>query len=78
MVMVDMVSHAADEIWGLATRFKACQLARNDWVLLIDDDITMTEPFLNTWLAEKQAQPDRLYSLFGRMYADGLPEYNSW
>lgn len=67
---------AANEIWGLATRFKGCLMAQNPWVLLMDDDFLIRESYLREWLQEKHRFPDRLYSLVSRDFADGHPAYN--
>ena len=49
--------------WGLTSRFKGCLVARHPWVLIMDDDLFLTEPGLRQ-LTRCQGQqyraPDQL------------------
>jgi hypothetical protein len=43
-------------------------VAINSWVLFLDDDIMLKEDFLEDFLAQKRATPDRIIALDGRDY----------
>jgi hypothetical protein len=51
---------------GLSLRFYFCQLAKNDWVLHIDDDMEFTEKTLNEMLSEFSKNTKRIVGRFGR------------
>ena len=52
--------------WGVAVRFKACLLAESKWVLIIDDDMDMSEQGLQRMLEVKATEPDSLIAYYGR------------
>ena len=52
--------------WGLSGRFKGCLLARSPWVLLIDDDLLITQQGLERLMLAKAANTERLVSYHGR------------
>ena len=60
---------ALETTWGLTGRFKACMLARNPWVLVMDDDLLVTEAGLERLLQAKAQAPDRLVGFFARYAA---------
>ncbi len=51
---------------GLSLRFYFCQLAKNDWVLHVDDDMEFTEKTLNEMLVEFAKNTQRIVGRFGR------------
>ena len=57
---------ALETAWGLTGRFKACLLARNPWVLVMDDDLLVTEAGLDRLLQAKSMAADRLVGFFAR------------
>lgn len=52
--------------YGLALRFLACEDARNDFILSLDDDILIPEPSLSALYDEFARDPDVIHSLYGR------------
>ena len=57
---------ALETSWGLTGRFKACLLARNPWVLVMDDDLLVTESGLDRLLQAKAHTVDHLVGFFAR------------
>lgn len=51
---------------GLSIRFHFCQLAKNDWVIHVDDDMEFTEQTLNELLTEFSKNTHRIVGKFGR------------
>ena len=52
--------------WGLSGRLKACLLARSPWVLLIDDDLLITQQGLERLMLAKAHNTERLVSYHAR------------
>ena len=52
--------------WGLTARFKGCLLAHNPWVLIMDDDLFLTEGGLEQLIRAKANNTERLISYYGR------------
>lgn len=55
---------------GLSMRFYFCQLAKNDWVIHLDDDMEFTEQTLNEMLTEFAKNPHRIVGKYGRDQKD--------
>ena len=55
-----------ESTWGLTARFKGCLLARNSWVLIMDDDLFLTEGGLEQLIQAKANNTERLISYYGR------------
>ena len=55
-----------ESTWGLTARFKGCLLARNPWVLIMDDDLFLTEGGLEQLIQAKANNTERLISYYGR------------
>eukprot|EP00566_Odontella_aurita_P010331 CAMPEP_0113526130 /NCGR_PEP_ID=MMETSP0015_2-20120614/572_1 /TAXON_ID=2838 /ORGANISM="Odontella" /LENGTH=436 /DNA_ID=CAMNT_0000424425 /DNA_START=160 /DNA_END=1467 /DNA_ORIENTATION=+ /assembly_acc=CAM_ASM_000160 len=51
---------------GLSLRFYFCQLARNDWVIHVDDDMEFTQGALSELLIEFGRNTHRIVGKFGR------------
>lgn len=51
---------------GLSLRFYFCQLAKNPWVIHLDDDMEFTTEALNEMLIEFGRNPHRIVGRFGR------------
>jgi len=51
---------------GLSLRFYFCQLAKNDWVMHVDDDMEFTTTTLNDLLIEFGRNSRRIIGRFGR------------
>lgn len=51
---------------GLSLRFYYCQLAKNDWVIHVDDDMEFPTATLNELLIEYSRNPRRIVGRFGR------------
>lgn len=64
VVNIDAIEYN-DEM-GLSLRFYFCQLARNDWVIHVDDDMEFTVSALNELLIEFSRNPHRIVGRFGR------------
>eukprot|EP00533_Pseudo-nitzschia_delicatissima_P010511 CAMPEP_0116092340 /NCGR_PEP_ID=MMETSP0327-20121206/7994_1 /TAXON_ID=44447 /ORGANISM="Pseudo-nitzschia delicatissima, Strain B596" /LENGTH=339 /DNA_ID=CAMNT_0003583767 /DNA_START=124 /DNA_END=1140 /DNA_ORIENTATION=+ len=64
---------------GLSLRFYFCQIARNDWVLHLDDDMEFTTEALNEMIVEYGRNPKRVVGKFGRDFTPGssFNGYNS-
>ncbi len=62
--------------YGLALRFLACEDARNDIILLLDDDIVIPESSLRALCNEFARAPEVIHSLYGRN-PDGKLRYNN-
>jgi hypothetical protein len=77
VVNIDAVEHN-DEM-GLSLRFYFCQLAKNPWVLHLDDDMEFTNEALNELLIEYGRNPRRIVGRFGRDLTPGnsFAGYNS-
>ena len=71
--IIDDVS--ANEDLGLSTRFKACLLARTQWVFVQDDDHFMREAGLQRMMDVKAKFPRRIIAAFGRDWEGPEPEY---
>ena len=57
----------ASEDFGLYTRFAAASMARNECVLIQDDDICLPPKSIASLYAAWQSDPDILHGIFGRM-----------
>jgi hypothetical protein len=77
VVNIDAIEHN-DEM-GLSLRFYFCQLARNEWVLHLDDDMEFTTEALNELFIEYGRNPRRIVGRFGRDLTPGnsFNGYNS-
>jgi Glycosyl transferase family 64 domain len=64
---------------GLSLRFFYCQVAKNEWVLHLDDDMEFTTEALNELLIEYERNPKRIVGRFGRDMTPGnsFNGYNS-
>jgi Glycosyl transferase family 64 domain len=63
----DMDAVAMNEKMGLALRFHFCAMsARNDWVLVLDDDMELDSTAIDALLYHMQKDPKRLVGHFGR------------
>jgi len=67
---------------GMANRVDACLLCGSSWVLLVDDDLLLSRTGLKRLIEAKQAEPDRVWSLYnnegagGRNYDKAYPVYD--
>ena len=52
--------------WGLSSRFKACMLARSSHVLVMDDDLLVTEQGLDRLLEAKAHNSEHLIGYHAR------------
>ena len=52
--------------WGVALRFRACERADTELVLVADDDLIVLEDGLHKMIAAKMENPDTLVSYVGR------------
>lgn len=77
VVNIDAIEHN-DEM-GLSLRFYFCQLAKNQWVLHLDDDMEFTTEALNELFIEYSRNPHRIVGRFGRDLTPGnsFNGYNS-
>jgi hypothetical protein len=77
VVNIDAIEHN-DEM-GLSLRFYFCQLAKNPWVLHLDDDMEFTTEALNELFIEYDRNPHRIVGRFGRDLSPGnsFNGYNS-
>jgi Glycosyl transferase family 64 domain len=77
VVNIDAIEYN-DEM-GLSLRFYFCQLAKNDWVVHIDDDMEFTPAALNELFIEFGRNPRRVVGRFGRDLTPGnsFNGYNS-
>ena len=64
VVNIDATQHN-DEM-GLSLRFYFCQLAKNDWVIHVDDDVEFPTSALNDMLIEFGRNSKRIVGRFGR------------
>ncbi|VEU34639.1 unnamed protein product [Pseudo-nitzschia multistriata] len=64
---------------GLSLRFYFCQIAQNNWVLHLDDDMEFTTEAMNDLIAEYGRNPKRIVGRFGRNFKEGnsFNGYNS-
>lgn len=51
---------------GLSVRFYFCQMAKNDWVLHVDDDLVFSENTVNEMLLEFSKNTKRIVGRYGR------------
>jgi len=74
---IDAIQHNNE--MGLSLRFYFCQIARNDWVLHLDDDMEFTTEALNEMIVEYGRNPKRIVGRFGRDFKVGnsFHGYNS-
>ncbi|KAL3912721.1 MAG: hypothetical protein SGILL_006772 [Bacillariaceae sp.] len=74
---IDAIEHNNE--MGLSLRFYFCQLAKNDWVLHLDDDMEFTTEALNELIIEYERNPKRIVGRFGRGMTPGnsFNGYNS-
>jgi len=74
---IDAIEHNNE--MGLSLRFYFCQIARNDWVLHLDDDMEFTTEALNELIVEFGRNPKRIVGKFGRAFTAGnsFNGYNS-
>lgn len=77
VVNIDAIEHN-DEM-GLSLRFYFCQMAKNQWVMHLDDDMEFTTGALNELLFEYGRNPRRIVGRFGRDFTPGnsFNGYNS-
>ena len=62
---------------GLSLRFFFCQIARNEWVLHLDDDMEFAKEALNELITEYSRNPKRIVGKFGRKFTPGN-SYNGY
>lgn len=64
---------------GLSLRFYYCQVAKNEWILHLDDDMEFTTEALNELIIEFERNPKRIVGRFGRDMTPGnsFNGYNS-
>ena len=55
-----------ESTWGLTSRFKACLLARSPYVLVMDDDLLITEQGLDRLLEAKAQDSEHLVGYHAR------------
>lgn len=74
---IDAIGHNNE--MGLSLRFYFCQIARNGWVLHLDDDMEFTTEALNELIVEYGRNPKRVVGRFGRNFLKGnsFNGYNS-
>eukprot|EP00537_Pseudo-nitzschia_pungens_P010671 CAMPEP_0172393280 /NCGR_PEP_ID=MMETSP1061-20121228/9189_1 /TAXON_ID=37318 /ORGANISM="Pseudo-nitzschia pungens, Strain cf. pungens" /LENGTH=359 /DNA_ID=CAMNT_0013124311 /DNA_START=62 /DNA_END=1138 /DNA_ORIENTATION=+ len=74
---IDAIQHNNE--MGLSLRFYFCQIARNNWVLHLDDDMEFTTEALNELIVEYGRNPKRIVGRFGRDFSPGnsFNGYNS-
>ena len=74
---IDAIEHNNE--MGLSLRFYFCQIAKNDWVLHLDDDMEFTTEALNELIIEYERNPKRIVGRFGRDMTPGnsFNGYNS-
>lgn len=74
---IDAIEHNNE--MGLSLRFYFCQIARNNWVLHLDDDMEFTTEALNELIVEYGRNPKRIVGRFGRDLTKGnsFNGYNS-
>lgn len=74
---IDAIKHNNE--MGLSLRFYFCQIARNEWVLHLDDDMEFTTEALNELIVEYGRNPKRIVGRFGRDFTAGnsFNGYNS-
>jgi hypothetical protein len=74
---IDAVQHNNE--MGLSLRFYFCQIAKNEWVLHLDDDMEFTTEALNELIIEYERNPKRIVGRFGRDTTPGnsFNGYNS-
>lgn len=64
--VVNIDATRANDEMGLSLRFFYCQLAKNDWILHVDDDMEFPTSTLNELLIEYSRNPRRIVGRFGR------------
>jgi hypothetical protein len=74
---IDAIQHNNE--MGLSLRFYFCQIAKNEWVLHLDDDMEFTTEALNELIIEYERNPKRIVGRFGRDTTPGnsFNGYNS-
>ena len=73
VTILDMVGY--EESLGVAVRFKACLLAIHQHILIVGDDLLVTEHGLLKLLRDKHAHPWSLIGFWGRDFDHTNPEY---
>mmetsp|Transcript_57757 Transcript_57757/g.141067 ORF Transcript_57757/g.141067 Transcript_57757/m.141067 type:complete len:365 (+) Transcript_57757:115-1209(+) len=73
---VDAIEHNKE--MGLSLRFYFCQMASNQWVLHLDDDMEFTTEALNEILIEYSRNPKRIVGRFGRNLMRGPNSFNGY
>jgi hypothetical protein len=53
---------------GLSLRFHYCSTARNDWVIIVDDDMELSSAAVDMLLSEFAANTKRIVGHYGRNY----------
>lgn len=76
--VVNIDATAQNEEMGLSLRFYFCQLAKNEWVLHVDDDMEFTTAALNELLIEYSRNPKRIVGRFGRNLVPGGNSFNGY
>jgi hypothetical protein len=76
--VVNIDATAQNEEMGLSLRFYFCQLAKNEWVLHIDDDMEFTTAALNELLIEYSRNPKRIVGRYGRNLAPSDNSFNGY
>ena len=66
---IDAIEHNNE--MGLSLRFYFCQIAKNDWVMHLDDDMEFTTEALNELIIEYERNPKRIVGKFGRDLSPG-------
>jgi hypothetical protein len=77
VVNIDAIDHNKE--MGLSLRFYFCQMAKNPWVMHLDDDMEFTAEVLNELFIEYSRNPRRIVGRFGRDLTPGnsFNGYNS-
>jgi len=64
--VVNIDATVSNDEMGLSLRFYFCQLAKNDWVIHVDDDMEFHPTTLNSLLVEFDKNTKRIVGRFGR------------
>jgi len=69
--VVNIDASTENDRMGLSVRFYFCQLAKNDWVIHVDEDMEFSENSLNEMLVEFAKNTQRIVGRFGRDRQEG-------
>ena len=64
--------------YGLTLRFLSALEARNEYVLIMDDDILPSKETIKILLHKIKKEPDRIYGIYGRDIRNGYSTTNSF